>query len=184
MPLQLPRQRQRAGRVVDEDRRAVGDLAQRVGRDHVFPGWILPRAFHEVGLHASRVAFDRSGASSNARDQALGGQHLEVAMDGYRRDRILASQLADRRTAVPANVSENLNSSQLWRRLIDHQTRSTNSRFLISNRSGRKASIACTRWRANRFKASSPFCAVARNGLPITPVSVNSPWSIGKLKYW
>ena len=44
--------------------------------------------------------------------------------------------------------------------------------------------MALTRWSAKRFSASSPFSAVARIGLPITPVRENSAWSIGNTKYW
>src|SRR4029077_18529125 len=135
---------------------------------------VLPGPLHEVGLHATGVAFDRARSAADARNQALGGQNLQVTVDRDRRDGVLARQLADRGAAVAADVREDLYASQLWWWLVGHlrriaQTRSMYARFLISSFSGRKASIACTRCRANRFNASSPFLAVARNGLPITP---------------
>ena len=73
-------------------------------------------------------------------------------------------------------------AAQGWRRRA--QTRSSNARRCTCTSSGRNSSIARTRWPAKRVSASSPFSAVARIGLPITPVRENSAWSIGNEKYW
>src|ERR1700694_3094267 len=120
MSLELPGKRQRARRVIDEDGRAVSDLAQCMGCDHVLPRRVLPSPLHEVRLHPTSVAFDRARSAADAGDQAFGGQYLEVAVNRDRRNRILAGQLADRSTAVAADVCEDLDASQLGWRLVGH----------------------------------------------------------------
>src|SRR6266851_6345407 len=115
--------------MIDEDGRTVSDLAQRMCRNHVLARGVLPNSLHEVRLHPTRVALDRTRSAANARDQALGGEHLQVAVYGDGRDRMFAGELADRRTTVAADVREDLDASQLWRRLVGHsrgiaQTRS------------------------------------------------------------
>jgi hypothetical protein len=116
--------------VVDEDGRAIGDLAKRMGRDHVLARRVLPGPLHEVRLHSTGVAFDRARSAADARDQALGGQDLQVAVNCDRRDRVFAGQLADRCTAIAADVREDLDPPQFWWWLVAHsrdiaQTRST-----------------------------------------------------------
>ncbi len=61
-------------------------------------------------------------------------------------------------------------------------TRSTNSRVWTSTGafiSSRTPRATCS---DRRRKASSPLALVARSGLPMTPLSMNSWWSIGKVK--
>src|SRR5258708_15622374 len=86
--------------------------------NHVLARGVLPDSLHEVRLHPTRIAFDRTRSAPDARDQALGGEHLEVAVYGDGRDRMLAGGLADRRTTVAPDVREDLGATALWRRLV------------------------------------------------------------------
>src|SRR6202140_5989676 len=91
-----------------------------MGCDDVLPRRDLPSTLHEVGLHRTRVAFNRTRSPADAREQAFGGQHLEVAVNRDRRDRVLAGQLADRGAPLAADVRQNLDRAQLRWWLVGH----------------------------------------------------------------
>ena len=118
----------------------------------------------------------------HALDQPVARELLEVAVDGDRRDRQVPREVGDGHAAVALDALEDLlraaalaawcSNALLERAAVHLHVQPRNS------------SIARTRWSEKRCSASSPFSAVARIGLPITPVRENSPWSIGNEKYW
>lgn len=61
-------------------------------------------------------------------------------------------------------------------------TRSMNSRLRTSTGTFISSNTPRATCSDNLRNASSPFSFVARFGLPMTPLSINSWWSIGKLK--
>ena len=106
----------------------------------------------------------------------------QVAVDGDRRDRVVAGELGHRDAAVALDALQDLGSAQGGRHGV--QTRSSNAlRVTVTSTGGTR------RWPSRGdlrigSRASSPFSAVAVIGLPMTPVRENSPWSMGKTKYW
>ena len=124
---QPARERQRGRGGVEEDRRAVLDVARGVRGDRGLGGAGLVGALRPRGRDRRRARRRRERArpAVHPLDQPLARELLEVAVDRDRRDRVVAREVGDGHAAVALDALEDLRAAECGRHGV--QTRSTNS---------------------------------------------------------
>ncbi len=75
----------------------------------------LAQPLGPVGLDERGVAGEGPRPSVHALDQPVGGQPLQVAVDGDGRDAVLAGELGHRRPAGAVDAVEDLGAAELGR---------------------------------------------------------------------
>ena len=142
------RERQGGRGRVEEDGRAVADVARGVRGDRGLGGAGLVGALRprRRDRRRARRQRERPRPAVHPLDQALARELLEVAVDRDRGDGVVAREVGDGHAAVALDALEDLRSAKCGGHGV--QTRSTNSLRVTETSSGRNSSIARTRWSA------------------------------------